>query len=246
MSWITPKTNWSSTDYYNLEDAQRIAGNICHLKDLVAEHYGDQELDCLTYRKGRYVSFYPADADDCWKYFGLNKINPTQIGVISPSQYSRDTVDWINKDTDNLIALSKLIMLTFEKEPKYRESGLVQSGNREINYYYGIGWDADVYTKPARYPYAGTCISNIAAPSPNTDYTETPFMALWGYNDSYLNRLPIKVQWQSYNSQAIMEISNDSYNLYNTYFYNATTLNMIENKTLQVYNKIIQYWGEES
>ena len=33
MGWITPKTDWVSTDYFNIEDYNRIIGNISYLKD---------------------------------------------------------------------------------------------------------------------------------------------------------------------------------------------------------------------
>ena len=32
MAWIEPKTDWASTDYFNIEDYNRIIGNISYLK----------------------------------------------------------------------------------------------------------------------------------------------------------------------------------------------------------------------
>ena len=34
MAWIEPKTDWISTDYFNIEDYNRIIGNIRYLKAL--------------------------------------------------------------------------------------------------------------------------------------------------------------------------------------------------------------------
>lgn len=34
MAWIEPKTDWTSADYFNAEDYNRIIGNITHLKAL--------------------------------------------------------------------------------------------------------------------------------------------------------------------------------------------------------------------
>ena len=34
MAWIKPKTDWTSVDYFNAEDYNRIIGNITHLKAL--------------------------------------------------------------------------------------------------------------------------------------------------------------------------------------------------------------------
>ena len=34
MAWIEPKTDWTSADFFNAEDYNRIIGNITHLKAL--------------------------------------------------------------------------------------------------------------------------------------------------------------------------------------------------------------------
>ena len=39
MAWIEPKTDWVSTDYFNIEDYNRIIGNIIYLKDF-ADYIG--------------------------------------------------------------------------------------------------------------------------------------------------------------------------------------------------------------
>lgn len=41
-TWVTPKTNWVATDYFNIADYQRIVGNIEHLKNLVNTIFEDQ------------------------------------------------------------------------------------------------------------------------------------------------------------------------------------------------------------
>lgn len=37
MAWTTPKTDWVPTDYFNIEDYNRMIGNIAHLKSLADE-----------------------------------------------------------------------------------------------------------------------------------------------------------------------------------------------------------------
>ena len=32
MAWIEPKTDWTSSDYFNAEDYNRIIGNVIYLK----------------------------------------------------------------------------------------------------------------------------------------------------------------------------------------------------------------------
>lgn len=41
MAWIEPKTNWESTDYFNIVDYNRIVGNLLYLKDLSLELFKD-------------------------------------------------------------------------------------------------------------------------------------------------------------------------------------------------------------
>lgn len=37
MAWIEPKTDWTSADYFNAEDYNRIIGNINHLNTLAGD-----------------------------------------------------------------------------------------------------------------------------------------------------------------------------------------------------------------
>ena len=43
MAWIEPKTDWVASDYFNIEDYNRIIGNITHLRTLA-----DELFDKLT------------------------------------------------------------------------------------------------------------------------------------------------------------------------------------------------------
>lgn len=35
MGWIKPKTNWTENDYFNIEDYDRITGNVTYLKEFL-------------------------------------------------------------------------------------------------------------------------------------------------------------------------------------------------------------------
>lgn len=37
MAWIEPKTDWVASDYFNIDDYNRIIGNITHLKALAGD-----------------------------------------------------------------------------------------------------------------------------------------------------------------------------------------------------------------
>ena len=46
MAWIEPKTDWASTDYFNIEDYNRIIGNISCLKDFAEKLF--KSFDTLS------------------------------------------------------------------------------------------------------------------------------------------------------------------------------------------------------
>lgn len=60
MAWITPKTNWVSTDYFNIGDYARIVGNIKYLKDYLETMYDPVTIatleDTKTYSSMLYAS----------------------------------------------------------------------------------------------------------------------------------------------------------------------------------------------
>ena len=44
MAWIEPKTNWKSTDYFNIEDYNRIVGNLTYLKSFSEKLFKSYDL----------------------------------------------------------------------------------------------------------------------------------------------------------------------------------------------------------
>lgn len=44
MAWQTPKTDWVSTDYFNIDDYNRIIGNISALRELAIQAYPEFSL----------------------------------------------------------------------------------------------------------------------------------------------------------------------------------------------------------
>lgn len=45
MAWITPKTDWVSTDYFNAVDYNRIKNNLAQLSGMVGSLYVDVDFD---------------------------------------------------------------------------------------------------------------------------------------------------------------------------------------------------------
>ena len=83
MAWIEPKTDWVSTDYFNIEDYNRIIGNIRYLKDFAEELF--KALDTLDMGEEKtYVSMIYARE--------MNAIE-SNLEIINSNTYSFDIGD---------------------------------------------------------------------------------------------------------------------------------------------------------
>lgn len=47
MAWVTPKTDWTSNDYFNISDLNKIEGNIQYLSDLIESYATAPTLDTV-------------------------------------------------------------------------------------------------------------------------------------------------------------------------------------------------------
>lgn len=47
MAWITPRTNWTPTSYFNIEDYNRIKGNLEHLNGMVNQVYPNMTITSM-------------------------------------------------------------------------------------------------------------------------------------------------------------------------------------------------------
>lgn len=77
MTWVTPKRNWTVNDYFNLEDANRISGNLEYLKEQSLEIFPDSTISLLLYR----VKL----VDDSKRYIAM----PIDIRNLSIPYYNR-------------------------------------------------------------------------------------------------------------------------------------------------------------
>ena len=83
MGWITPKTDWVSTDYFNIEDYNRIIGNIGYLNAFAEELF--KALDTLDMGEEKtYVSMIYARE--------MNAIE-SNLEIINSNTYSFDIGD---------------------------------------------------------------------------------------------------------------------------------------------------------
>lgn len=59
--WIEPKTDWVSTDYFNLSDYNRIKNNITYLRELALTVYTDFSWQDMGVDKTSYAQYPYAD-----------------------------------------------------------------------------------------------------------------------------------------------------------------------------------------
>lgn len=60
MPWQTPKTDWKATDYFNIEDYNRIIGNLSYLREMALEVYKRFQMADMGQEKG-YSDYIYAD-----------------------------------------------------------------------------------------------------------------------------------------------------------------------------------------
>ena len=219
MSWITPKNSWVSTDYYNLEDAQRIAGNIVYLKDMAVQIYGTSSIKCLVLRGSRKYN------NNYVKCYGTVDIYPQSLTVKDPSLYTYATTTSLDLDSNNFETLVKLLMLSNMAEPTYVEG-------------FNISYD-NVNT----YTYTGNCIHNDHYISSGYMYTK-PIESIFPQYSSFYSNFPVNTAWNNYpTGKCYAGISAYVYNLINNKFYYADTLNAIEYNINTIYNRFTNYLG---
>ena len=229
MTWTTPKTDWSENDYYNLEDAQRIAGNICHLREMAADIYGlDTAYDLLVCRESHYDrSQTPVKYV---RFFGiLNAVTVRYLGYYEPSQYTRDlTIEWLNMDMMNLRTL--FILKAFSVKPA-----------RHYVSNYWVDYNINSSSMSGSVYYSGYCIADDESYYGHY-YSDPPIKSIT-QNSLGANDLPIKSHWSLYNGKT--HGSFDYTAQYGTVykFYRYDALNKIELVTRQVYEKFTEYLG---
>ena len=176
MSWANPKTNWWSSDYYNLEDAQRIADNICYLLDMARNIYSGN-INCLVNRRRKTSSggiFYGL----------LENVNVANMIVYDSSRYSRSMTSWLSYDAENLETLVKLMMLSYQAEPTTRVGAW-------------INYDTSDFT--VGFYDSGIFADSISSGTFNfVDYN--PLYALWEPQSSSMSgtsgKIPVYTAWE--------------------------------------------------
>lgn len=230
--WITPKTNWYSTDYYNLEDAQRIAGNICYLYEMYGEIYPRGTYTCLLpirYYREEEVLIELNVMLTPFVYVPENPCYP-------PSSYTRDLTYWLYMDSVNLHRLAMMKAMSADSEPREYHNvpvGLVNDRvypDPEIVYFDGYAIKCPAHYN-RRYNYS---------------YLAMLFETEDSYQGDYINKIPICLKENRQGTadwRRLYDFKLDYEKLYNKPFYSHYALNNIERVTQEVYEKFTEYLG---
>lgn len=60
-SWTQPKMDWKSTDYFNIEDYNRIVGNLIYIEDMARQLFQLLEIQQMEEEKNYYSMFYASE-----------------------------------------------------------------------------------------------------------------------------------------------------------------------------------------
>lgn len=97
MSWTEPKTNWLQTDFFNIEDYNRIINNLKCLKELAEALYGKLETPDLG-TEFTYTDIPYAEKFNAIEEF-VDSVNrntyPFDIGDTKTFYPNRPTIDFV-------------------------------------------------------------------------------------------------------------------------------------------------------
>ena len=85
--WTTPKTDWSSTDYFNLTDYNRIKNNIAYIRELALEVFVDFPFEDMGNDKTSYTE-YPYAAEFTAMEYNLEYIRENTF-LFDDSEYKQ-------------------------------------------------------------------------------------------------------------------------------------------------------------
>ena len=228
MAWVTPKMNWSANDYYNLEDANRIVGNIIYLKDLLT-NFGlfHNPFTLLLYR-GRSNSGY-------YMYSQLSITTSTfpSIALLTKGYTafaSREQANWYT------VMLLSIVWKTFV-DNDYMIPYLSEYQHFGIDSSIGTG---SSWTPSYFYEGYGATLT-ISGASTAANYLQGLFNTYWGVFPPSNYPFELEIFGASGKSWTRM-LSNEP--LQNKKFWNYTDLNLIEGRLKTIHDQYVAKYGE--
>ena len=222
MAWVTPKVNWTANDYYNLEDANRIYGNIEYLKNRLANIFPSDTVTLLLFRQ-RSNSGYNM----------YSQFNITLSRLPSLSTYSRGYTTFASSEERNWFNALVLSIL-------WR---LYWSNNNAFPYVTGIYVDSAIGTGSSwqpSYTYEGYgYVWNTSAPT-IPDYVAALFNSAWWMGGTIPSNYPFSLEMYagSGKSWTRMDYSEP---LQNKKFWTYQDLNSIETHLQNLKNSIDEH-----
>ena len=232
MSWVTPKTNWQSGDYYNIEDVDRITGNLAVVKSLASEVFATREIalvawyDTYPYYPGSYL----AEA---------MFLSVPDITIYTTEDYLSGTEVMTRYESENMASLLKLKTLYMIYElgefsiPQINVSEKLIIDQTSIHqggsptYYSGNG-----YYMGIDYRYFFSRKSPEMTAFSDVFFISDPYDPTKRLNHSYYS-LSRKPRYY-YPYEELYDISYNSL-LGNTSFWSSYELNIIEKQILKLY-----------
>ena len=224
MAWVTPKVNWTANDYYNLEDANRIYGNIEYLKNRLGEIFPSDTVTLLLFRQRSNSGF------NMWSQFNI-----TLSSLPSLSTYSRGYTAFASSEEKNWYnALVLGILWQLFRSNNYEFPYI--SGDYYVDSAIGTGssWHPSYAYEGYGYPYS------IQAPT-MLDYVFLLFRSYW-ISGNIPSNYPFNLEMYagSGKSWTRMDYSEP---LQNKKFWTYEDLNGIETHLQNLKNRIDEYGG---
>ena len=212
MSWVTPKTNWNSSDYFNFEDLERIVNNYNHLVDMANEIY-TTSFNILFYGGSVSPTSSGGRFDYYYKYtFYSGSLNKWQPDI------SRETYDLTNVLYYFPIYLAKMYYLS--KTKTHSTSRLPC----------GYTYNTTTHYTPAYYEY-GEVYSN----------TEKAWQTYVETNSGMTNIFRSAVSYRPDDRAYYVYISASASQYYNQLFWRYYDLNAAEGRLGTIYNRFLSY-----
>lgn len=120
--WQEPKTDWGSTDNFNVDDYNRILGNVTIIKELVQELYVTFEMDELSDEKvyGDWIYADEINAIEQNLDAICEYVYPFDIGERKTYYPNQPTTDWKEINRIESACLPMYKFLTGQKAGKMR------------------------------------------------------------------------------------------------------------------------------
>lgn len=212
MSWITPKTNWVSSEYFNYEDLERIVNNYNHLVDMVNEIY-TTSFNILFY--GDNIS--PTSSGGNFDYYYKYSFYSGSLSKWLPD-ISRETYDLADVLYYFPIRLARMYYLSGKKT--HTTSRLPC----------GYTWSSTTHYSPAYYEYGEVYSTQKSA---WTSFVKT--------NCGMTNIYSTANSYRPDNRAFYVDIYVYPSQYYNKPFWRYYDLNAAEGKLLTIYNRLLSY-----